>query len=137
LIHDRDLQSGHKLLIVEILKPMPPEFAAIVGDCLHNLRSSLDNLIYELAVAYKGEPLSKSIEGHVAFPMFRSDTENTAKTLKCMIRGIHPGARTIVKGLQPYTRRDEAHKFILWILNELSNKDKHRFPHLGVLQRFS
>ena len=132
LIHDVDIQSGDKLLVVEPLEPVPPKLALIAGDCLHNLRSALDNLVYELAVAYKGEPLSKSIERDIAFPILRVDGQESAKKLKRMIRGVHPGAQAIIKELQPYTRGSELPRYLLWNLNELSNKDKHRFPHLGV-----
>jgi len=41
---------------LEITKPMPPDFALIIGDCLQNLRTSLDYLVWELVLAAKKEP---------------------------------------------------------------------------------
>lgn len=136
LIHESDIRSGETLLLVELLRPAPPELASIIGDCLHNLRSALDNLAYELAVAHTGEPLPKSIEGDSGFPiLFRDrDTKEPAKRVKRMIRGIHPKAQMIIEELQPHYPDDKefsAHP--LSVLNELSNKDKHRFPHLGIV----
>jgi len=43
---------------------------------------------------------------------------------------IHPRAQAIIKRLQPYTRGDEFASDPLWKLNELSNMDKHRVPHV-------
>jgi hypothetical protein len=98
-----DIQSGGKLVWAEVLTPPPIMLAPVVGDCLHNLRSALDNLAYELAVAPTGEPLPSNIEGKSAFPIFKTKAEFDNKS-KRMIRGIHPDARTIIERLQPYNR---------------------------------
>jgi hypothetical protein len=81
LIHDFDIESGHKLLIADISYPVPPKFALIIGDCLHNLRSSLDNLIYELAVVYTGiDPLPEHDPRALEFPIF---TDRVMKPRGC------------------------------------------------------
>src|SRR5829696_155048 len=73
-----DVDSTKKLLWVEVLKPPPAaELSVIIGDCIHNLRSALDNLAFELASAYQGASLSSKIEGDSGFPILRA--ENSAK----------------------------------------------------------
>jgi len=67
-----DLQSGQHVLWAEVLKPPPATLGPIVGDCIHNLRSALDNLAFELALAYQGPRLSKSIADDSGFPIFRT-----------------------------------------------------------------
>src|SRR5215208_1885705 len=69
-----DVDSTKKLLWVEVLKPPPAaELSPIIGDCIHNLRSALDNLAFELALAYQGAPLPSNIEGKSGFPTFLAE----------------------------------------------------------------
>ena len=127
-----DLQSSYKFVWAEVLKPPPITLAPVVGDCLHNLRSALDNLAFELALAHKGAKMSKSIANNSQFPIFRTKDGFDNKS-KPMIRGIHPKARTFIEGLQPYNRGNmPITTSSLWWLRELSNSDKHRLPHLAV-----
>jgi hypothetical protein len=127
-----DLQSSYKFVWAEVLKPPPITLAPIVGDCLHNFRSALDNLAYELAVAHKGPKMSKSIAGDSGFPIFKTKS-GFDKYGKPMIRGTHPDAKTFIEGLQPYNQGNwPITVSALWWLRELSNSDKHKLPHLAV-----
>src|SRR3712207_1680124 len=56
LIDEFEPQTGKRVIKIRILNPPPAEFAPIIGDCLYNFRSGLDHLIYELVVAYHGDP---------------------------------------------------------------------------------
>lgn len=131
-LHEVDLATAEKLLLVELLEPVPGQLATIAGDCLHNLRSALDNLAYELAVAHTGHPLPKRVAADSAFPVFPKQGADTPKRFARTTRGIHPDARSIIEGIQPYNLGDDAFRNILWVLHDLNAKDKHRFPHLGV-----
>jgi hypothetical protein len=125
-----DLKSGNNLIWAEVLKPLPADFGLIVGDCLHNLRSSLDNLAYELLAAYqKGQP-SKSKVNDSGFPIFRQQRDFASKG-KSMIRGIHPDAQTLIEKLQPYNRGNGGST--LFVLSRLHNMDKHLVPHVAVV----
>src|SRR5215217_1970389 len=68
---ESDIQSGGKLVWAEVLKPPPITLAPVVGDCLHNLRSALDNLAYELALVHTGAKMSKSMSDKSGFPIFK------------------------------------------------------------------
>jgi len=126
-----DFDSTKKLLWVEVLKPPPAaDLSVIIGDCIHNLRSALDNLAFELALAYKGAPLPSDIEGKAGFPTLPA--ENPAK-LDNMLKGIHPDAKAIIEGLQPYNRWKRATNDPLWQLNKLAVEDKHRLPHITLV----
>jgi hypothetical protein len=123
-----DVDSSKKVIWVEVLDTPPPELSLIIGDCLHNLRCALDNLVLELAIAFKGGPVSSKIESASAFPIF---VEENPSEFDNMLRGIDPRAKTIIEGLQPYTRTDRPAKTDpLWWLNKLNNMDKHRLPHV-------
>jgi hypothetical protein len=127
-----DIQSGGKRVWAEVIKPPPLTLAPVVGDFLHNLRSALDNLAYELALAHKKGRMSKSIANDSGFPIFKT-SGGFNEHGKPMIRGIHPDAKEIVERLQPYNRGNvPITTSSLWWLRELSNSDKHRLPHLAV-----
>jgi hypothetical protein len=42
---------------VHVRHQVPVESSTIVGDIVHNLRSALDSLAYEMAVPHVGRPL--------------------------------------------------------------------------------
>ena len=130
-VHDLDSKTGQKLVVVELLEPVPREFAAITGDCLHNLRSALDNLAFSLAVRYSGT-LPEKIARKVEFPIF-TDRAMTSEERRNKIGRIDPEAQATIEKLQPYeTGEKNAPNHILSVLHDLSIKDKHRVPHLGV-----
>ncbi len=133
LTYDFDLKTNEKLLIAELTQAVPPSFALTIGDFLHNLRSALDNLVYELAVAYLDiGPLPEDRARRLEFPIF-GDKVMTDYECRKKIGCIHPEAQAFIKELQPYQRGRGGRRNLLWTLHELSAKDKHRFPHLGVV----
>jgi hypothetical protein len=102
--------------------PYPPmRLSAIVGDCVYNTRSALDNLICGLVRTTK--PSSGC--GNTKFPIHvrASEWNDSAVALK----GIPEAARKLVKTLQPFNRPETSREIDpLHILNKLSNRDKHR-----------
>jgi hypothetical protein len=125
-----DRESGTQFVYIRFPEPVPTEFRLIIGDCLHNLRSALDNLAYELAVRHHGSsPLPDPFDRRSEFPIF-GDKEWTTWQRRNKIGCIHPRAQAIIKRLQPHNRGDEYASDPLWKLNELNNMDKHRAPHI-------
>ena len=127
---ESDPERRENALWVNPLHPPPADFSLIIGDCLHNLRSALDSLVYTLAIANHGSPLSKDIAKKMQFPMTK-DCDGF-RSSKWRIRDIPDGAQAEIEGLQPYNRRQNYARDPLWVLNELSNIDKHRLPHLTL-----
>jgi hypothetical protein len=54
---------------LHVTQQPPLEIPLIVGDLLHNLRSSLDSLMYELVTRAYGQPLSADEEKACQFPI--------------------------------------------------------------------
>jgi len=107
----------------------PPEtWGGVIGDCLHNLRSGLDHLAFELAVAYKGI-LTDSEAGNSEFPIFGKRAMRSGE-LRSKIGCIDPEAQAVIQGLQPHLRGDRYSDDPLWLVYELSNIDKHRLLHV-------
>jgi hypothetical protein len=96
-----------KYFYCQVLRKPHSHLSLIVGDCVHNLRSALDNLAFELALAHKRGALSKGIQRDSAFPILRQDIErdeNSMKRFKTMTRGMCSDAKTVIEQLQPYKR---------------------------------
>ena len=127
--------ASKKDVYCEVFRKPPAHLSLIVGDCIHNLRSALDNLVYELAIAYhdahRSGPLPSTTAERLMFPIF--DTRKEFKRRgEYRIKGfLDPGAQRTIEKLQPYNQEDKgkhAHNDLLWKLNELSVRDKHRLP---------
>lgn len=102
-------------------KPAPRRLGLIVGDVVHNLRSALDQLAWQLARCTTETPFHRT-----AFPIFKERTAATRKLFHQMLRDVPPKAREIIEEMQPYHRGDTAEIDPLWILDKLWNIDKHR-----------
>ena len=138
---------------LHIRREAPAEISTVVGDVLHNLRSALDSVAYELAVHSKGEPLTEREAQVTAFPWSPSSSEydrsfgigvevknpDDARLLRGRIYG--PEARNAMRVVQPFMlaemanmppteRRCFSNDHFKWSaihrLHQLSNLDKHR-----------
>jgi hypothetical protein len=124
---------GERVDRLEVVQQPPSELSLIIGDALHNLRSALDNLAYDLARAHTGEPLPDDIAAKSEFPIFISRAMTSGEWAR-KIGGIHPDAQVIIEDLQPFNRLGaDASDDLLAVLHNLSNIDKHRLPHLTLI----
>lgn len=139
--------TGDHYVTIETIKPLEHvRWGMVLGDFVHNLRSALDHLVWQLTIVRDGSP-PDPIPRHSAweaaqFPILsnpsdwlRVDRKGARKGRPSVQTGmgrverVPPLAQTRIKRLQPFaTRQPERHP--LWVLAELSNIDKHRFPHL-------
>jgi hypothetical protein len=97
------------------------DMLAIAGDVLQNLRSSLDHVIYNLALV--ADPnVSDTILRKTNFPIGES-LESYESLRSRKIEGIiEPRAVKFIDSLKPYQGGNEP----LWRLHEMNNIDKHR-----------
>jgi hypothetical protein len=108
--------------------PIPARFGLITGDCLQNLRSSLDYLVWELVLAAGSQPSWKSM-----FPICSTRDAFNAAMQRKRLEGVGPAAIAIIESLQPFQSGTVYTENILWILDELTNINKHRRILLTVL----
>lgn len=105
------------------------DIAVRFGDLVHNLRSALDHLAWQLVVAGGNTPRTEPPA--TQFPIY---TESITRTGKPRIINIPPGVSGrmmgTLEGMQPYHRRDNPKLHPLGILQDLSNRDKHRTLNL-------
>jgi hypothetical protein len=113
------------------IPPIQGGGAIIIGDILHNLRSALDHIAWQLALLSTPSPHDKT-----EFPIFWQNDNRTNGIIKRLLQNVPDDARKVIEALQPYaTPNPRTHP--LWLLQELSNRDKHRLLTLtGAQWRF-
>ncbi|MFZ0058895.1 MAG: hypothetical protein WAL35_02460 [Acidimicrobiales bacterium] len=106
--------------------PSPdPRWSAIVGDCVHNLRSALDHLACQLVRANGGIPTDKTY-----FPIRRSRCLRNPSTGQLepaplyIAGGISTEAMEMIEAIQPYHGGNEGKRLLN--INSLDVIDKHR-----------
>jgi hypothetical protein len=124
-----DPQSGHHTIYAEIVESPSPMLSVIVGDVLHNLRSGLDHLAWELVIRAGGKP-----GRHTYFPI--CDTEERwirevewrrrSGDRQSPLTGIEPDSAIwkFIQAVQPY--EGAIYAKAMTALRVLSNADKHR-----------
>ncbi len=123
-----DIGAGEKTFVFTAIEPIPDWWPVAIGDIAHNLRSALDNCIYEISVKHTG-----SVVGLSEFPIFNSP-EHFHKSGRggglYKIRGVPAKTAKVIEAMQPFNTRKDGSESILSILHELSNIDKHRTIHV-------
>lgn len=145
---ERDPQTGKTIVRAKITEPPPGQFSLIVGDAVHAMRSALDHLALELAVAHQRPgSLPEAMEKASEFPIFPLEIGNDQgrdlfhrikkKTGEPApggglhkLQGAHPDAVKAIEGIQPYHRGSAFAEDPLWVIHELDRIDKHRRLHL-------
>jgi hypothetical protein len=113
-----DLSSQRVVYYLTSVRDTPLSISATIGDILHNLRSALDHLAYQLVdIGTKG----KGPFHHVSFPILK-DVANYRANSRKRIRGMRQDAIQAIDTLKPYKGGNET----LWNLHRLNNVDKHR-----------
>jgi len=122
LITDKiDANAAEHVLWIKVVKPPPTELSLITGDCVQNIRSSLEYFMQQLTVRTGGVPDRKT-----QFPIFATASEFKTKGGERMLKQVtEPTARAFVMRNQPYLS-GLGHVDPLIYLADLSDGDKHR-----------
>ncbi len=132
MVTEKDTDGVNQLLRVKAKseKEPPPELGFIAGDCIHNLRAILDNIVWQIGGLY-GCPKRKLDK--MTFPL-RITPESFGESLKSL-DCLPKSAIDIIESLQPYQPyrgRSDPSMHPLRVLDRLWNEDKHRSPVLIV-----
>ena len=126
----KEERLGFKLILNEFTPPSTlSDWSLSIGESVHNLRSSLDNLAYALATLKQNPP---SKPRAIKFPIYQEETQfrnGSASTLGQLTQL----AAELIEKMQPFQRNNSNVKGTpaddpLVILNWLSNQDKHQIP---------
>jgi hypothetical protein len=112
----REDDSGDLVYSLQIVEAIPAEWGAVVGDAVHNLRSALDLLAWQLVKSGGVQPTKVTF-----FPISRTSTDFEHALKRCL-RGAPPSALRFVRRLRPYSGGNDK----LVRLHTLDIVDKHR-----------
>jgi hypothetical protein len=117
-------------------KPVPMEISFMAGDVLHNLRSTLDHLAWQFALSTGSQqptfPLDDASDWRRVFFPLRATFDASDDWLPKRLRNASPAIKTFLREIQPFAMADDPRHATLWMLQELSNVDKHRVPLIAV-----
>jgi hypothetical protein len=105
-----------KTWIVHVREDVPPDFSAIIGDVIHNLRAPLDLMACELVC------LNGRNDSDVRFPFSASEADFDAAIKRNNFHRASGEAIALLKSLKPYRGGNEA----LRAVHDLDVMDKHR-----------
>lgn len=112
----------------EVIEPNPG-WPLILGDCLYNLRASLDYLVLELHRHHLGVPLNPQIEKSSMFPIFDRPEEYKAKGA-WRVKHLPAPTKATIEAMQPYNATNlDRTPWYLELINVFTNIDKHREPN--------
>ena len=122
---DLDSHRHRKLLTWTIPKvdPLEPSLSLMIGDCIHNLRSALDHLVYQLAVLHG---TSTKAADKTFFPICLTESDFNDRPKKFVKPYISGAAFAEIEKSQPYASYDVPAEADIWILHKLDIIDKHR-----------
>lgn len=115
---------------IRVTTSPPIRLGTIIGDVVHNQRSALDHLVYELARVATGKDRPRGTQ----FPIIATAAAEYRRSGLRGVAMLHPPVRKVVRLLQPYQRAEPA-EHPLTLLNRFSNADKHRLlvPTIGYV----
>jgi hypothetical protein len=98
---------------------LPDEFSCLIGDAVHNLRSSLDHLVRHLVLANTGAGLKPYKRQEFPFYMSKGEYE-TGRHVK--VEGVPHEAIKLIDETKPYKGGNDE----FWALYDLDRLDKHQ-----------
>jgi hypothetical protein len=103
VVRQFDAERREVVIRACLVEALPPEVPLIFGDCIHNLRSSLDYTVNEL-IRHAGRKPSKQ----TAFPIFsvRDGPNGYLCKSPAMLQGVPKAAREVIETMQPYHGED-------------------------------
>ncbi len=123
--------TREKVVHLKILKePKNPEWGLLIGDLVHNLRSALDHLVWQLVILNGEKPRRQN-----QFPIIGTKPEywevpadRSESVRDRMLAGVSEDHRAFIDAVQPFNAGNNP-QTILAHLSRLSNTDKHRVIH--------
>lgn len=141
-VYGTDPSNGDHVWRVKVDRAPPMRLSILVGDALHNIRSCLDHLIWQLSFLTTPTPYERA-----EFPIYhcKSRPPGDPRRDDCFdkrgrqkIRDVPYPAKKIIESVQPYHMRGP----VTWpyldlaLIHEINNMDKHRIvliPAPGLL----
>jgi len=115
-------QSETREHVLRVMGPPPPlRFSVIAGEVIHQCRSALDHLIWQLVLANQGTP-----DRRHEFPICETTGKFKEACDRRKIKGISSIAARIIESIQPYNNPKGFEWHPLWVLHSMDITDKHK-----------
>lgn len=114
--------------VIAYLPTPPTNIALVIGDCVHNLRSALDHVVFAMITTNPSRP-DGTPSDRTMFPISDTREGHRKQIERGRIKGLADPVAALVDELQPYHTREKGLDYTLnplWVLNKLENIDKHR-----------
>ncbi len=111
-------EDAHFSYVLRIYRQPPPTVRFAVGDVVHNLRATIDNLVWGVGQVFKADD-NLGLEFYDSQPAF---LESYAPKINKLPQPIYDW----IESVQPYHGRH--YPTLFNILHHLWNRDKHRAP---------
>lgn len=118
-----DPDSQELVIRMQNTTPLDPALPLVVGDCVHNARSALDHLVFQLAIL-NGAPSSAASK--TSFPACLCANEFRKAVERRIAPFISNTALAEIEKWQPYAPGNTGRHDVLYVLAQLDNIDKHR-----------
>lgn len=123
-----ETDAGCHVARIRVSQERLDETSTILGDILHNFRSALDVIAWQLACK-RSVARAKRSRHRIAFPL----TTSPAQFIEHSAIPFFPAeTQAVLERLQPYPGRDQ-NRFLKF-LGDMSNADKHRLLHPALAQ---
>jgi hypothetical protein len=130
-------------LRLKVLRKPPTELLTTIGDALHNLRSCLDSVAFELAMRHTGGTMTERQQRAVQFPLCKDRAAFDGTLSSESLRDLFgDNERAALRTAQPFALREDASAVGVTFptsdleefninelrrLSRLDNLDKHRY----------
>jgi hypothetical protein len=121
--HYYDPERQELIVRMEKTTPLDPTLPLVVGDCIHNARSALDHLVFQLAIL---NGAAGSAARKTSFPVCLSPSDFRLIVARRVAPFISNTALDEIEKLQPYAHGNAGRDDVLYVLAKLDNIDKHR-----------
>lgn len=119
-----DMNAREWIERFQVHETPPLRLGVILGDCVHNLRSALDHLVWQLTLLDGGTP-----DDETQFPIASKSEAQFDRMAERRVPHLTDAHRATIKRAQPYHGGNEADSHPLAVLATLSNTDKHKLVH--------
>ena len=119
--------AGETIYLARISRQPPTRWGVIAGEIVHQLRSALDLLAWQLVRDGGGEPKTG---GGTGFPISQS-ADGYQQSSRVKLKGASDLAIAAIENIQPYNMPDGIGRLLLMI-HDLDIRDKHQVLNLAV-----
>jgi hypothetical protein len=136
LVRQHDPKSRTDDVFVKVHRePDALLWGVLLGDFLHNTRSALDHLVWQLVLLDGGKPgRDNAFPIALSGPGYWCQRKDGGPSMRdSLLKGVAEDHRAIIDVVQPYRSGNAAKLDLLAILADFSNVDKHRLVHPTIV----